>query len=367
VVRRILVEDGQAVRAGQVLIELDATAATADVERVNEDLVTYRLQEARGQAMLDALKSGHIALAKVRGADGRRLAEAARLVEGQYAEFRARNASLDAEIAKRQAELRSIHALVAKLEQTVPIARQRAADYKEMVEANFVSRHGYLEREQQRIEQEGDLANLRSRSGEVVASLNESQTQKAALHAETRRVALDLINDAQQRLSVLAQDRIKAETHERFLRLESPVDGVVQQLAVHTVGGVVTPAQPLMVVVPQEHAMEVEAVLENKDVGFVTAGQAGEVKVAAFEYTKYGTIPSTVTHVSRDAVNDEKVGLVYTMRVKMERPSILVHGKEVNLSPGMAVTVEVKTGRRRVIEYFLSPLLQHADESLGER
>jgi len=146
-----------------------------------------------------------------------------------------------------------------------------------------------------------------------------------------------------------------------------PIDGVVQQLAVHTVGGVVTPAQELLIVVPQDHPVEVAAQVENRDVGFVKNGQVVEIKVETFPFTLYGTIPGTVLSVSDDAVPIEKVGLVYPTRVSMDRSTIQVERKQVNLLPGMAVTVEIKTGQRRVIEYLLSPLLKSVKESLRER
>lgn len=138
-------------------------------------------------------------------------------------------------------------------------------------------------------------------------------------------------------------------------------------IAAHTVGGVVAEAQPILTIVPVEDVLEVEAFLENKDIGFVDPGQDAEIKVETFPYTKYGTLHATVTHVSHDAINDEKRGLIYSARVKMERATMRVEEKTVNLTPGMAVTVEIKTGRRRVIDYFLSPLIQYKDESLRER
>jgi hemolysin D len=141
----------------------------------------------------------------------------------------------------------------------------------------------------------------------------------------------------------------------------------VQQLAVHTVGGVVTPAQPLLIIVPREHAVEVEAQVENKDVGFVEAGQPVEVKIETFPFTLYGTVPGRVLTVSGDAAPVDKVGLVYPTRVSMERDTLEVNGKLVSLTPGMAVTVEIKTGQRRVIEFLLSPLLKSVNESLRER
>lgn len=211
------------------------------------------------------------------------------------------------------------------------------------------------------------MAIQKSRLDELSAALQEGRNQRTALTAETRRLTLDSLTDGEQKASTLAQERVKAESRGQLMTLTAPVDGTVQQLAVHTVGGVVTPAQPLLVVVPREHALEVEAFLENKDIGFVAAGQEAVVKIETFPYTKYGTVPATVAHVSDDAIADEKKGLVYAARVRLGQTAIRVEEKLVNLSPGMAVTVEIKTGRRRVIEYFLSPLLQYKDESLRER
>ena len=120
-------------------------------------------------------------------------------------------------------------------------------------------------------------------------------------------------------------------------------------------------------VVPKDNPIEIEAYVENKDIGFVNPGQTAVVKIETFSFTKYGTIDAKVVSVSSDAVNDEKRGLIFPARVALTRSTLQVENKTVNLSPGMAVTVEVKTAQRRVIEYFLSPLLQYKDESLRER
>lgn len=367
-VKSIKVTDGQAVKAGDVLIELDATTAAADSARLGNDLTTARLQAARARAMLEAIASNKPPkLEDLPGLEGGRLTQEQRILDGQYGEYQARLARIDADIARREAELTSTREIVRKLEQTAPIARQRAQDFKDLVEKNFISKHGYLEKEQIRIEQEADLATQRSRLKELAASLQEARSQRAALVAETRRIALDSLNEAEQKATSYGNELVKADTRGRLMTLSAPVDGTVQQLAVHTVGGVVTPAQPLMVIVPKDNPVEVEAYVENRDIGFVNPGQAAVVKIETFPFTKYGTIEARVTHVSNDAVNDEKRGLIFPARVNLERATIQVENKSVNLSPGMAVTVEVKTAQRRVIEYFLSPLLQYKDESLRER
>lgn len=367
-VKAIHVTDGQAVKAGDVLIELDATTAQADQDRVQSDLSVARLQVARGQAMLVALDTGRVLkLNRPSAVMDAKFLEAQQLLSGQMAEFTAKQSRVEAETAKREAELRSTQALVRKLEQTVPIAKQRAQDFKNLVDQEFVSKHGYLEKEQALIEQEADLANLRSRLKEIEAALKEVRGQGAELMAETRRVSLDRITDGQQKASALEQDLLKANSRSQLMQLISPVDGTVQQLLVHTKGGVVTPAQPVMVIVPHDNALEVEAFLENKDIGFVKPNQDAEVKIETFQYTKYGTIHATVNSVSHDAINDKERGLIYSTRVKMDKASINVDGTPVNLRPGMAVSVEIRTGKRRVIEYFLSPFIAHTRESLRER
>ncbi|MBX3611360.1 MAG: HlyD family type I secretion periplasmic adaptor subunit [Hydrogenophaga sp.] len=367
-VQAIHVRDGQFVRAGDLLIELDPTTSQADSQRVEVEAVAATLQLARGQALLKALASGDPpTLPPTPDVPVDRRQEASRQLDGQWAEVATQRARLAADVTRREAEGRATQAQVRKLEQILPIATQRAQDYRRLVDQAFVSQHGYLEQEQSRIEMEADLAAQRNRLQEIEASLREVQAQQRALTAETRRATLDSIEQARQRLEALAQERIKAGVRGRLTRLVAPVDGTVQQLAVFTEGGVVTPAQPLLVIVPADQPLEVEAFFENKDIGFLHQGQDAEVKVETFQFTKYGTLHAELASVSHDAISDEQRGLIYASRVRMASTELDVDGARVRLSPGMAVTVEVKTGRRRVIEYFLAPLLQHSQESLRER
>ncbi|TAK91877.1 MAG: HlyD family type I secretion periplasmic adaptor subunit, partial [Burkholderiaceae bacterium] len=355
-------------KAGDVLVELDTTLSAADQERYSRELAAAQADILRARALLKAIDKGvSPRIAATPAIPGERLNEAQRLVTGQYQEYVSKRAQLSADIAHHEAELQSTQAAIRQLELTVPLAQQRAQDFKDLVDKNFISKHGWMEKEQTRLEQEGQLAIQKSRLNEIAASLQQSRFQRQSLDAETRRTTLDQLNDALRKQDVLQQELNKAQANNEAKTITAPVDGTVQQLAVHTVGGVVTAAQPLMIIVPRDNPVEVEAMLENKDIGFVRAGQTAAVKVETFPYTKYGTLPATVASVSEDAIQDEKRGLVYQTRIKLQRATIEVDGKTVRLSPGMAVTVEIKTGQRRVIEYFLSPLITHTSESLRER
>ncbi|HAS88423.1 MAG TPA: HlyD family type I secretion periplasmic adaptor subunit, partial [Desulfovibrio sp.] len=150
-------------------------------------------------------------------------------------------------------------------------------------------------------------------------------------------------------------------------QLTAPVDGEVQQLSVHTIGGVVKEAQPLMVIVPERSKLEVEASILNRDIGFVKEGQHAEIKLEAFPYTEYGSIPGEVISVSSDAVQDREGRLTFLCRVKLNQDFIPVNGQKVKLIPGMRATAEVAIRKRRLITYFLSPLMKYKTESLRER
>jgi hemolysin D len=371
IVRKILVADGQTVKTGEVMIELEAaaTATGAETARTREALTATRLEAARYDALAGAARGVMARPAfKAPSEAPKALAAAeARAMESQYQEHRAKLAALDAEIAKRSAEAASVRELAAKLAETLPIAQRRAHDYKNLVDQKFLSQHMYLEREQVRIEQERDLAFQQARVKELIAAIEETRRRRDSMVAEFERGAVTAKVDADKRAALLEQELVKAQTRERQQTLVAPVDGTVQQLAVHTIGGVVTPAQPLMVITPSDYQAEVEAFLENKDVGFVKIGQRAEVKVETFPFTRYGTLTGTVSFVSNDAVPDEKRGLIFQARVKLDQPTIRVDQRDVTLTPGMAVSAEISTGRRRVIEFFLDPIRKRVDEGLRER
>jgi hemolysin D len=180
-----------------------------------------------------------------------------------------------------------------------------------------------------------------------------------------------LLSDRQAQASSkreqLEQERAKTDQRTRLARLTTPVDGTVQQVAVHTEGGVVTPAQVLMIVVPRDAQVTAEVVVDNRDIGFVNAGQAAAVKLETFPFTRYGTVDAKVTSVTADAVTDEKRGAIFPAVLTLGRDTIDVDGKAIHLSPGMNVTAEIKTGRRRVIDYLLSPVWTAMNQSLRER
>jgi len=378
VVRQIPVQEGQQVKAGDLLIELDPTSTQADLGSLEMELLAARLDEARYRQLqqLSNRESGVKAssgftlqlpapLTQEAGAGVIRLQE--QMLRSEWSEHRARLAALDNTIESRQADLAATRNEVNKLEGTLPLVTRRANALKGLVAKKLSAEQAWLELEEKRVIQQHELAVLKNRISQVESSIQEARQQRQALESEFMRQLLTGLSETGRHIDQLQQERVKATQRTELQRLTAPVSGVVQQLAVHTIGGVVTPAQELMKIVPESESLEVEAWILNKDIGFVDEGQAVEVKIETFPFTRYGTIDAELVDVSSDAVTDEEKGLVYAGRVLMQKSVIQVREKLVNLTPGMAVTVEIKTGKRRLIEFFLSPLLRYKQESLGER
>jgi hemolysin D len=379
VVRRIQVREGQHVLAGDLLIELDPTATRADLSRLEMELIGARLDQARYrqlERMTTEVASDSeptravalqlpAALEQEVSASGILLQE--QLLKSAWSEHRARLAALDNTVASREAELVALQEDVKKLGRILPLITRRADALKGLLAKQLAAEQAWLELEEQRIEQQQELAAQKSRARQVEASVREARQQREALDAEFHHRLLAKLSETDRHIDQLQQERVKATQRTQLQHMTAPVSGVVQQLAMHTIGGVVTPAQELMKIVPESENLEVEAWVLNKDIGFVERGQTAEVKIETFPFTKYGTIDAEVIDVSNDAVTDEQNGLVYAARVLLRKSAIRVGRRIVSLTPGMAVTVEMKTGTRRLIEFVLSPLLRYKDESLAER
>ncbi|HCF9255143.1 TPA: HlyD family type I secretion periplasmic adaptor subunit [Pseudomonas aeruginosa] len=370
VVKAIHVYDGQQVKAGDLLVELDTSMTSADVQRLGNDLLAAQVDSARAQALLDAIQHNAppASLAQlIPQASSEQQLAAQRWLQGQYLELQSTLEQSAAAIEQRSAEIQAAQSSVASLQLSLPITRELAADYKRLLDKQFVAKHAYLEKQQSLLDQERELSTQQSRVRELSAAKKAAQSQRSSVIAQTRRAMLDLQHESAQRAAALSQELKKAQQRDHLMHLRAPVDGTVQQLAIHTNGGVVTEAQPLMVIVPSDQPLEVEAVLENKDIGFVRPGQTVEIKVETFSFTKYGVVDGIVQSISSDAIEDERLGLVYSARIQLKKNTIQVSENLIALSPGMAVRAEVKTDKRKVIDYFLSPLKQYTAESLSER
>ncbi|MCB2218463.1 MAG: HlyD family type I secretion periplasmic adaptor subunit [Desulfobulbaceae bacterium] len=364
-VTAIHVRDGQVVKQGDPLITLDGTANREDLQTLEKELAKTELTVLR----LNAQLQGDASLFQPpAGANLQTVALHRRLLDQSLAARRQRMDTLATEIRRCRAERQAIIAEVNRLSEALPLAQELYEKKQALAEKMLISGAELLQAQIEINDADHNLDNMQSRLAEVEARLDRAGEEQELARTEYRRDLLDQLTTAQNECEHLRHQIVKAQNRQDHFALRAPSDGLVQQLAIHTVGGVVTAAQPLLVIVPTASGFEVDAKILNKDIGFIEQRQPVSVKVAAFPFTSYGALPGTIEWVAGDAVLDQDLGPVYPVRIFLaghELPNT-VNGRTGRIAPGMTVTADVKVGQRRVIEYFLGPILRYRDQSLRE-
>ncbi len=303
--------------------------------------------------------------------------------------MRPNSRAADREIASKRAESVSYEAEVAKIDAQLPLAHERTEIRLKGNAEAWGSRIDYLNAAQSEAELASQRKVMVEKEKASEAAVQAQLADRERLAAETERDWRSDLAKAMRERAEAMSELAKAERRTGLTAVTAPVDGTVSDLTVHTEGGVVQAGQQLLKVVPSSDQVAIEAVVENRDVGFVHAGQPVEIKVEAFPYTHYGLIRGHVAQVSRDAQPDPELtqqtragtqglsetpdalrrsgSLVYVARIEMDDPALTVDGKRTPVEPGMAITAEIKTGKRTVLDYILSPIARATHDALRER
>jgi hemolysin D len=388
IVRAIHVRDGQAVKAGDVLIELDPRINESERDHQQADLTAAQLEIARLRAALSNLDDPSKAFHPPAGAPPDQVIMQQNYLMKQTAEYRAKIDALKRQLEQKEAEQGTIQATIDKLLTIIPILQERVDIRKASSDREYTSKFQYLEMVQLLVEQQQELIVQKNHLREAAASFAALVEARRQAVAEFDRTLFGQLAEAARKADGLVHDVDKSRQKINAQYLTAPITGTVQQLAIHTVGGVVTPAQVLLALVPSDSPLEIEAMISNRDVGFVQPKQGAEIKVDTFNFTKYGLLHGDVLSVSQDAiVRDKPVDrasekspgadstssepkgqdLSFAARISLDSSQMEIDGKLVNLTPGMAVTAEIKTGSRSVLNYLLSPLMKYKHDGLRER
>ncbi len=425
IITRIHVEEGQKVVKDQLLIELDSSIKQVDAESLKKTKEATEVEIRLLNMILDGedieekikeydldieTQNNLILLAQYRDSDFEGQRNILELVSAQGKEqvnireqelIRMQNELLT--LQKKESALRVLAHSKGELEIGVEAAKRRVDELakeeqiakelyeigglskSEWEEAKFqweLAKNAYeAERSKAELEKITRTLNWENAKAELLDKQNEINLQMIQIRQEKikyeesvsnlenidikkNETILDLLVQKEKFLLELDGQISKLEKSIELSSLRAPIGGTVHGLSANTVGGVVTSAQPIMTIVPDGTPLIVEASLQNKDVGFVHVGQAVEIKVDAFPYQRYGMVKGRVQSVSPDAFEDEKLGLVYRVKISIENPQVIVNGEAQRLSAGMSVSAEIKTGKRRIISFFLEPFVKNIRESI---
>ena len=260
----------------------------------------------------------------------------------------------------RASELKDVNVLIINV-------KKRLDAHHSLNQKKLISQKEYLEQERElliakkeKTTKQSELSILNSQHHSLQEKLNRIKTQKHQewdekyKQAEFKRVSLE-------------QELIKSQERNQLEIIRAPVNGTVQQLATHTLGAVLQPAQQLMAIVPNNDVQLAEVKILNKDIGFIQEGQSAIVKIDAFPYTRYGTIEGKVLSISRDSTQDENLGLVFLGQIGLNKNELIVEGNQIELTPGLSIVAEIKTEKRRIIDYLLSPINEYTSNAMREK
>jgi hemolysin D len=276
-------------------------------------------------------------------------------------------ATAQAGINQNVAALEVARANQGKLSALYEIAKDKEGRIEQLVNENAVAYFVLLDHRAKRLELEQNLAGQVADLRRLEFALAQSQEASKNYQAERDQELTTKLVESRKQLLSYQEELKKAEEKDRLSRIVAPIDGRIHQLAVHTLGGIVTAAQPLLIIVPEDVTLEVEAYVANKDIGFVHVGQRAEVKVETFSFQKYGVIGAEITELSPDAIEDQQKGRVYRVKLTLDKDYVVVNNTPIYLTPGMSVTAEIKTKQKRIIEFFLDPFKKYQSEGLRER
>jgi len=371
VVEDIKVKDGDFVKEGDLLIVLDKTMTQSKIDQINIQLqdnlakniwLTHffenikNLKEIKEPIFVNDLEINKEIILRNRLLYRQELEEFGTKLKIQFSELaRFENQKIEAKITRD------------KLNSILPLIKKREAAMRKLFKAKMASETEYLDLKQSLIEAEFNL----KLQNNAIESLNiQIQTSKNQIEDLYSNKKLDLQNRITESYNIVKNSLLERKQHMESLdyhEIRSPINGYVQDLAIYTKGGSLNATEPALRIVPENDELIVEAMVLNKDIGFLSKGQETVVKVDTFNFVKHGSLSGVITDISNDAVQDENLGLVFKVKVKLNETKLFIENKYIEMNSGMSVVVEAKTGARRIIDFFFNPVKKSIDESLKER
>jgi len=364
IIKKIHVVEGQKVQKGDLLLELDTTVSAADFAKMKKEAAYASLEV---ECLAAEKENRPFRPQEITDADEKDIQAQIGLYNSRNLEYQTKIEEARHTVQQYQENLQSARVEKDKLTTLYQLAKEKESKLEQLVNQNAISKFTLLDQQGKRYEFEQNLKEQESAILAQQSLLSKSQASLARVVAEKNLEIDTRLVDARQKLFYCNEELKKAEERSRLSKVVAPDDGYVSNLSVHTIGGIVTPAQVLLEVVPNMVNLEVEAWVANKDIGFIEEGQNVELKVETFNFQKYGTVPAVVKSVSHNIVEDNEKGHVYRVLLQLDRDYVVVNNREVRLNSGMTVSAEIKTRQKKIYEFFLEPFKKYQSESLRER
>lgn len=361
VIASIRINEGQSVKKGEVLMEIDPSVTESDLESKQKNLSLLELEIER----LDALINNHPFYPSRKSNDSAVIATQQMMYTSSKLAYDQQRQVLEEQIRQNNEATEVAKADSSRLKQLFTSAKEHEARLKEVLD--IIAKKDYIDAQNQRVEHQEQLTMKEHVIAQSVWKLNELNQQLRLVTQEYRNKLLEELTQKSKEATALRTEVQTSLFRHAKQQIIAPVDGYIGKLFVHTVGGVVTPAEKLLTVIPKDVPLIIKATVLNQDIGFVTKEMEAAVKIDTFDFQKYGLLHGSVKHIADDAIEDEKLGPVYEIAITPSATTLRGEGKTLSIHPGMSVTAELKVGKRRVIEFFIYPMIKYLDEGLSVR
>lgn len=361
VISSIRIKEGQHVTKGELLMEIDPSVTESDLSSKQQNLALLELETDR----LNALINDRVFIPNPYCKNNTAIATQQMMYASTRMAYDQQRQVIEEQIAQSNEQTEAAKVDKYRLQQLLASAKKSEARLKEVLD--IIAKRDYEEAQNQRIEYQEQLS---MKEHAIAQSQGRHSELKEQLRLITQEYKNKLLTELTQKSKEATALRTEVETiafRHAKQQIISPVDGYVGKLLVHTVGGVVTPAEKLLTVIPKNVPLIIKATVLNQDVGFITKTMEAAVKVDTYDFQKYGLIHGEVKHIADDAIEDEKLGPVYEIAITPTDTTLKGEGKTLSIHPGMSVTAELTVGKRRVIEFFIYPMIKYLDEGLSVR
>ncbi|OGQ92957.1 MAG: hypothetical protein A2464_03165 [Deltaproteobacteria bacterium RIFOXYC2_FULL_48_10] len=360
-VSNILIKEGDFVKEGQVLMEIDPSGTQPELASMQEEAKQLELELLR----LDSVfyQKPFQPETKRYGADLTAMQQ--KLYTSTMARLQKQTQAKREELEQTKAQLAAAEADYDRLRDLLNIAKDKLERLEPV--RDLVSRDQIDQTESEFKNFSGNLASAEHKVKESHAAAKRVQSELSIIIETERDKNLQESAEKKSKLNYLQANIEKTTYINAKQQLVAPVDGFINKLLIHTIGGVVTPAEKLIALVPANSPLIISVLVENKDIGFIGRDMDASIKVDTFSFQKYGTINGRVSHIARDSIEDKELGLVYEVYVDPQETWLMVEGVSTPITTGMGVTAGIKVGKRRIIEFFIYPLIKYLDEGISVR
>lgn len=360
-IEEILVRSGQKVSKGQLLVRLDDAMLASELGQLQAE--TRSLTARAGRLEKEGTGAGAAC-----ATGGPECQQEQALAAVRQSALRSKQDALSAQVDQRRRELGEAQATIASLGGSVQLAHQRVAMLEPLAAKSIVPQTELLDARRELVDAQGRLSAAQQQASRASAAIREAQAQLSEASFQFKQDALNERSQLEAKIAVNSESLRGAKGRAQRAEIRSPVDGVVNDVQVTTIGGYVSPGQKIMQIVPVGEKLLVEARVKPNDIAFIKTGDRAVVKVTAYDFSIYGGLTGTVQQVSADSVYDEATREAYfTVVVETDRAWLGSGAHKLPITPGMVCDVEILTGRKSVLAYLLKPIMKARSEALRER